>query len=77
MSVLGVRATGYTVLRESFVIRYPDLPRQRPQPDAVLTTVIPPTVHHVSAATTLTHYSATAPPGEAATAASLSNAFGL
>jgi len=24
---------GYTVLRGSFVIRYPDLPRQGPQPD--------------------------------------------
>jgi hypothetical protein len=33
MSVLGVRAMGYTVLRGSFVIRYPDLPRQGPQPD--------------------------------------------
>jgi len=43
-------------------------------------------VHHVSAAAPLTHYSltrylanltGTAPPGEAATAASLSTAFGL
>ena len=54
--------------------------------NTVLTTVIAPTVHHVSAATPLTHYSltgylaeltATPPPGEAATAPSLSTAFGL
>jgi phosphatidylinositol-3-phosphatase len=54
--------------------------------NTVLTTVIAPTVQHVSAATPLTHYSltrymaelsATPPPGEAATAPSLSSAFGL
>jgi acid phosphatase len=54
--------------------------------NTVLTTVIAPTVHHVSAATPLTHYSltrylaeltASTPPAEAAAAASLSTAFGL
>jgi acid phosphatase len=54
--------------------------------NTVLTTVIAPTVDHVSAATPLTHYSltrylaeltATPPPAEAATAASLGTAFGL
>ena len=54
--------------------------------NTVLTTVIARTVHHVSAATPLTHYSltrylaeltATPPPAEAATAASLGTAFGL
>ena len=54
--------------------------------NTVLTTVIAPTVHHVSAAGPLTHYSltrylaelaGTPPPGEAATAVSLGNAFGL
>jgi len=54
--------------------------------NTVLTTVIAPTVQHVSTATHLTHYSLTRylaelsaipPPGEAATAPSLSNAFGI
>ena len=54
--------------------------------NTVLTTVIAPTVHHVSAAAPLTHYSltryladlaGTPPPGEAAAAPSLGSAFGL
>jgi len=54
--------------------------------NTVLTTVIAPTVHHVSAAGPLTHYSltrylaeltGTPPPAEAATAASLGTAFGM
>ena len=53
--------------------------------NTVLTTVIAPTVHHISVATPLTRYSltrylaeltGTRPTPEAATAASLGNAFG-
>ena len=54
--------------------------------NTVLTTVIAPTVRHVISATPLTHYSltrylaglsATPPPGQAATAPSLGDAFGI
>jgi hypothetical protein len=38
----------YTLLRGSFVIRYPDLPRQGPEPDGDTTTMVMTSVGRAS-----------------------------